>query len=327
MSISRYLEIDLLAPQNLAPSLVQLQSMALDHFGCLGIEDYSLVEHEVDALLGDRSYSGGDIPPEVIEEIEEWQKTQSSLSCKLYFRDEEAAQRFLNLVQTEFKEMQAKMVIKDESDWAEEWKQNYHPLRISSRVAVIPTWERGQQEQHIPYPVYIYPGRGFGTGSHETTWMCLELLDMLSQTRSQQVMKQRVLDFGCGSGILGILAYKLGMGSIDLYDIDAEALENCQQNLRENFFEEQLSSFHCFLPDQRQELAEDYQLILANILMNVLLEEKEWLLSHLAPGGTLILSGILQDQVGEVIKAYQDNALLVAQKNRGDWCALLWRKV
>jgi ribosomal protein L11 methyltransferase len=141
--------------------------------------------------------------------------------------------------------------------------------------------------------VRLDPGLAFGTGSHPTTRLCLEWLD------ENVVPAARVLDYGCGSGILGIAAAKLGAGAVDAIDIDPQALDAARANARTN---EVAASYTG--PDELAPSA-TFDIVLANILSNPLKLLAPALLTRVAPGGSLVLSGILERQAGDVIATYR----------------------
>jgi ribosomal protein L11 methyltransferase len=163
---------------------------------------------------------------------------------------------------------------------------------------------------------------GFGTGSHETTYLCLKLF-------TENVMNSpiaSVLDFGSGSGILGLSVFKFYLDSkVDFYDIDPEANKNCYQNAEINQLQDR--SFRLILPDFRERLLNGYDLIFANILEGILIEEKNNLVSLLNNNGFLILSGLLNHQAKNIIEAYSKSGVkLINQLEKGDWTALLFKK-
>jgi len=164
---------------------------------------------------------------------------------------------------------------------------------------------------------------GFGTGSHETTFLCLKLfLDILGDLPYQK----SCLDFGCGSGILGIafsLIYE-DISPVHYYDIDQVALKNTLQNMEINKREQKYAKL--LLPNQRDEINRKYSLVFANILQNVLLAEAKYLANCVEVGGYLILSGLLKGQEQEVIANMtmeNKNLLFVKTVTKNDWVAVL----
>ena len=173
--------------------------------------------------------------------------------------------------------------------------------------------------------IFIYPGQGFGTGTHETTYLCLKLLDEL--IGSKETFK-RCLDFGCGSGILGISAMAICPLEVDFCDIDLNALNNCQQNLDLNFESSFYKEKIKLIERSHFELKEEYDLVYANILENVLFLEGDLLIKSLKRKGKLILSGILLEQEENILGFFNEEKglKLISIKERGHWKALLFEK-
>ena len=289
---------------------------AHENYYCQGIEEFSLEESQVDEILGERSYSGGDVPESVIYEVEEVVKSKF-IQKKYYFENHGHASRFQNFVHEKYK-VESQIITQDIQDWNEVWKKNYAPIFVNSEVEIIPEWEKDKITPKAKNQIYIYPGQGFGTGSHETTFLCLKIFSELEGKFTN------CLDFGCGSGILGIGFKKLQPAKVvDLYDIDPDALENCRQNIQLNDFQD--DDFGIYLPIQRDFIERKYEVVFANILLNVLLHEKEYLTTSLVSGGHLILSGLLNGQEDEVIEAYTkiNNSLKhIKTEFKGDWVAV-----
>jgi ribosomal protein L11 methyltransferase len=298
----------------------QVDACAHGEYQCTGIEEFSIEEAKVDEILGERSYSGGDVPESVINEVESTLKNEG-IDKKYYFTTVEDAKIFLSHLKQNFS-ISSKVVSMEVKDWDEEWKKSYAPILVGSELEVVPEWQKDSYVSNSQNKLFIYPGRGFGTGSHETTFLCLKhLLNLVSD----KVEMKSCLDFGCGSGILGI-AFKMffNVGPIDLYDIDSEALENSVQNIELNKYN--VKDFALILPKEREVINRKYSLVFANILQNVLLLESEYLASCLEDDGHLILSGLLAGQEKEVIDAIQShnpNLKYIETLAKGDWVAVL----
>ncbi len=282
----------------------------------LGVQDFSLDESQVDSLLGERAYSGGEIPIEVLEEIE---MAMGDVKKTYFFNklDKEVTSQLSQFAGIEYQitQMEAK-------DWNEEWKKFYNKIEISNKLAIVPSWHSGQKISDVE--LKIYPGMGFGTGTHETTFLCLKLLDeILSRGRPLTT----ALDFGCGSGILGIAFKLLGGREVDFVDIDINALENTKQNLKLNTLRED-DKLRLFTSFEKGKLKNEYELIFANILQNVLFTERAFFSSSLGSGSLLILSGLLNEQVSETVAFYEKSQDLECLKliSKGDWSAILLRK-
>src|SRR5690606_324587 len=163
---------------------------------------------------------------------------------------------------------------------------------------------------------------GFGTGSHETTFLCLQRFTKYCANKTLET----VLDFGSGSGILGLAALKFKDDVlVDFYDIDPEANKNCYQNAEINNLEDK--SFRLLLPEYRDRLLVEYDVVFANILENILLLEQRALAGYLKKGGHLIVSGLLNHQVEGIISTYKTQGLTLLESiSQGDWSAIIFKK-
>jgi ribosomal protein L11 methyltransferase len=213
-----------------------------------------------------------------------------------------------------------------EADWANAWKSNYHPLRIGRRFLVIPAWERDDvRPGPDDLPVYLDPGLAFGTGLHPSTQLCMAALEDVLQPG------QRVLDAGCGSGILSIAAVRLGAGSVDGFDIDPIAVRATSENVGLNDLLVPVRPFVSAGPDDdpfwnppgRPRPAWD--VILINILPHIIITLLEaGLHTYLAAGGRMILAGIIEEREPDVVAALSERGLAVAHRLvEGDWVALV----
>lgn len=177
-----------------------------------------------------------------------------------------------------------------DTDWVRLTQSQFEPVEVTADFWIVPTWhEVPAQARHF---IRLDPGLAFGTGTHPTTRMCLRWL----ATHAGQVAGRRTLDYGCGSGILAIAARLLGAAQTDAVDIDPAAVQSTLDNARANGVE-----LAAGLPDAAQG---PYALVLANILATPLKLLAPLLLQHLAPGGQLLLAGILARQTQELQTAY-----------------------
>ncbi len=302
-----------------------VDSIALEYETFSGQSEYLIEEEEVDKILGDRAYSGGDIPESVIDEID-FLKKKSKDQVLYCFCGDNSQSDIMNFMEQVRKNLGDNFLFEEKTeenlDWNQEWRKYYAPIVIDEKkLIIVPEWQKNEF-LNINHAVFIYPGMGFGTGTHETTFLCLKL--MLKSYTNREF--QNVLDFGCGSGILGISAMKFGPSKVVFCDIDENALHNTKQNLELNFIQEKIiketesclrSSFNI---DQK------YDLIFANILEDTLLKEKNIILESLAIDGILIVSGLLQDQVENIKKEYTNNTGLCAVDIllKGHWGAILF---
>lgn len=210
-----------------------------------------------------------------------------------------------------------------QTDWSESWKEHYHPLAIGERLMVIPAWLESPQPERVA--VRIDPGMAFGTGTHPTTRLCLELLESLIRAGGQ--LPETLIDVGCGSGILAVAGLKLGVGHALGVDVDAEALTAARQNAALNSVADRLDVSLGSVAEIRAEQfsIRKAPLVLANILAPVIIRLlDEGLGELLLPGGNLVLSGILAEQSADVESALRRHGLnLVDKREREDWVALM----
>ncbi len=206
-----------------------------------------------------------------------------------------------------------------DQNWMEAWKQHYHPILIGERLVIVPAWMDSPDPNRVA--IKIDPGMAFGTGTHPTTQLCLELLEKDFDHRPLSV-----IDVGCGSGILSIAAIKLGAKSALGVDIDADSILNARENANANQVGDELilgvGSVQEIL-DGRFAFRKA-PLVLANILAPVIIRLFNAGLADLMEDhGEIILSGILQEQAQNVIEAAQAKGLRMNErKQMGDWVAL-----
>ncbi|MEW6165527.1 MAG: 50S ribosomal protein L11 methyltransferase [Pseudomonadota bacterium] len=194
-----------------------------------------------------------------------------------------------------------------EQDWVRLTQSQFDPIRISDRLWIVPSWHVAPDSEAIN--LELDPGLAFGTGSHPTTRLCLEWLER------EIAPGVSVLDYGCGSGILGIAALKLGAGDVLGIDIDPAALTAAADNAARNGVTMRLAH-------SGAALTETFDRVVANILTNPLMLLAPLLCSRLKPGGRLALSGVLEAQAGQVIAAYAPHlALRVGAVHEG-WVRL-----
>jgi ribosomal protein L11 methyltransferase len=304
---------------HLAP---EINAYAIEDFSCDGVEEFSLEEARVDEILGERAYSGGDVPESLLDEVAMATEAQDEVTYKYFFYQndyEENCADFVYFLKENFSEIPLYTAQKDIEDWNAEWKKFYSPIIVSDKLEVIPEWLKETHENSGAEKVYIYPGMGFGTGTHETTYLCLKLFDEIS---TQINANMRCLDFGCGSGILGIASLKIKKTPTVFCDIDKAALDNCVQNLMLNLEGENLKGTSLVIRERYNQ--EKFELVFANILLNILILEKRVILDSMAPGAHLIVSGLLNNQVEKILEEYKE-VELVKVLTKGDWSAVLFK--
>ena len=204
----------------------------------------------------------------------------------------------------------------DEADWAEAWKVHFPVLRIGRRMVIRPTWRRHRREPD-EVVLALDPGMAFGTGLHPTTRLCLAALESLADRGL--VPGRRVLDVGCGSGILAIAALKLGADSAVAVDTDPIAVEATLANARRNAVSRRVRVRQGSLPSKEA----GFDVVLANLIAGLLVPLAPALRDELRLDGTLLASGIFVDREAEVRAAFVAAGLaIVARSAEGDWVAL-----
>lgn len=204
----------------------------------------------------------------------------------------------------------------DEADWAEAWKAHFPVLRTGRRVVVRPTWRRHRREPD-DVVVALDPGMAFGTGLHPTTRLCLAAIETLADRG--RLDGARVLDVGCGSGILAIAAVKLGAASAYGLDTDPIAIEATLANARRNAVVRRVRARTGSLPSGQPA----FHVVLANLIAGVLVGLAPGLHAELLDGGTVLASGIFVDREAEVRTAFAEAGLEVRDRTaEGEWVAL-----
>ncbi len=207
----------------------------------------------------------------------------------------------------------------EEEDWANAWKQNYSPIRIGQRILVCPAWETPKPRPN-DILLLMDPGMAFGTGLHPTTRMCLELVEERVRPGTS------VLDLGTGSGILAVAAARLDACPILALDSDDIAVKAARENARINQVSDAIQVREGSLGDL--DIQESWDLLLVNILAPVILQFfRDGLASHIRPGGLIVLSGIIEEQLPEILVAMKESQLaLIERRQVKDWVTLLGRR-
>jgi ribosomal protein L11 methyltransferase len=199
--------------------------------------------------------------------------------------------------------------------WERAWMENFHPMRFGQRLWIIPGGQQAPSDAQDAVTMMLDPGLAFGTGTHATTSLCLKWLDGID------LRAKSVIDYGCGSGILGIAALLLGAESVTGIDHDPQALTASRQNAGENGVIQHLTLLSAGEPIDKQ-----CDILLANILASVLVELAPQLTEMVKPGGEIALSGILHDQTGVVQQAYEKNFKLDPPQQLDDWILITGRR-
>ena len=211
-----------------------------------------------------------------------------------------------------------------EEDWANNWKQYFRPLPVGERLWISPTWV----DEPVPAgrtALRIDPGSSFGTGQHDTTKLCLAMLETCVQPGA------KVLDIGCGSGILSIGAMLLGAGSAIAIDIEQNAAESAAENAQRNGIPAANYQTLCgnILDDDAlaASLGTGYDVVCANIVSDILIAMRGLFVRYLRGGGALLLSGIIDERLDEVTASMKDAGLTVDRiEQSAGWAAVMLHK-
>lgn len=207
-----------------------------------------------------------------------------------------------------------------EEDWANNWKQYFKPIKVGEKLVIKPSWE-DYDEDGKRIILEIDPASSFGTGQHHTTRLCLELLEKSLNAGD------KLLDMGCGSGILSIGAMLLGAESAVAVDIEQNAAATAMENALKNHIssEKYKTYYGNILTDEKlaDEIDCKYDIITANIVADVLIAMKEFFVRYLKKGGTLIVSGIIEERMHEVIEALESVGFSSPEANvKEGWAAV-----
>ena len=198
-------------------------------------------------------------------------------------------------------------------DWSEVWKKYYKPFRAGKHLIIRPSWEEYDAKQG-DIVIEIDPGMAFGTGTHETTALCVEMIE-------KHFRGGDFLDIGCGSGILGICAAKLGARPVLCVDIDPDAVKTARENIRKNGVADCVTAAE---GDLTKGIVRRFDTVAANILAPVIIRLCPYLKNTLNPSGLFICSGILTEQADDVEQALKKSHYRILEKRiKGDWAAFV----
>lgn len=204
----------------------------------------------------------------------------------------------------------------EDEDWATAWKAYYKPIEVGKRLLIKPSWEEVEPSDRLI--IELDPGMAFGTGTHATTTMCLEVLERVIRGG------ERVIDVGCGSGILSIAAARLGAREVEALDYDPVAVKVARENIALSGVDDKVIVAESNLLEAASGQAD---IIVANIIARIIVQLVPDLTPFLAPGGLFVASGIIGERLDMVLAVLEDNNFCVQEKlNEGDWYALTCRK-
>ncbi|MFK8068394.1 MAG: 50S ribosomal protein L11 methyltransferase [Gammaproteobacteria bacterium] len=240
------------------------------------------------------------------EEIELWDQVRLiALFDTELLKSETELDQIIQLLKTQTKNIPPyELVPLENEDWERTWMTRFKPMQFGKNVWICPTWETPPDPDAIN--LILDPGMAFGTGTHETTSLCLTWL----ANNQASIKNKKVIDYGCGSGILAIAAGRLGAKSVWAVDIEQQALDSTKENARSNNVLEIMTISGPNL-DLKTEGVVDGQneikteLLIANILANPLIKLAPLFADYSLPGGKIILSGILEQQVPKILAAYR----------------------
>lgn len=276
------------------------------------IEDYSDIETGLKTVYGDL------IDESILK------SDKSIAACSIYVPEDKNVNEYVSYIDARLADIgiipRIEILGTDEEEWSTAWKKYYKPTHIGKKLVVVPSWETYEA---TPGEIVICmdPGMAFGTGTHETTRLCAELLE------EYLVSSDRLLDVGSGSGILAICASKLGASACEACDIDPVAVRTEKENAVRNG----CGNIDCFVSDLLAEvkLPEDkkYDVITANIVADIIIRLSSEIGSYLKEGGYFIASGIIDEREREVDEAMMRHGFVkVDSKAENGWRAEIYRK-
>lgn len=214
----------------------------------------------------------------------------------------------------------------DDQDWLHNWKEFFKPFRVDEDIIIKPTWEELEDSKENDLVIEIDPGTAFGTGSHETTKLCILGLKKYIQADTN------LLDVGCGSGILSIIGLKLGAAHAVCTDIDENALIATKENFAVNHIDETQYNMYAGNIIEEEVLQDTvgknkYQVVVANILADIIIPLSAEIGQHMTEDGVFISSGIIDTKAEEVEQALKQNGFEIIEKNTmGDWVSYVSKK-
>lgn len=299
-----------------------VSSMLMD----LGIEGVQ-IEDKVPLTKEDKEQMFVDILPEIAED-------DGTAYLTFYLEEEEDAASILMNIRKELEEMRSYLEVgectieesqTEDVDWVNNWKQYFHQFYIDD-ILVIPSWEQVEEKDSDKMVIHIDPGTAFGTGMHETTQLCIR------QLKKYVKPDTRILDVGCGSGILGMLALKFGAAYSVGTDLDPCAIDATHENMEVNGigrdqYEVMIGNIIDDPAVQDAVGYEKYDIVAANILADVLVPLTPVIIGQLKHGGIYITSGIIDDKEQTVVDAVKAAGLEVLEVNhQGEWVSVTARK-
>lgn len=292
----------------------------------LGVEGVQ-IEDKIPLTQQDKEQMFVDILPDIAED-------DGNAYLTFYLDPEEDTGEMLAQIRNELEEMRAYVDVgectieesqTEDVDWVNNWKKYFHQFYIDD-ILVIPSWEKVKEEDSGKMVIHIDPGTAFGTGMHETTQLCIRALKKYVKNTDL------VLDVGCGSGILGMLALKFGARYCVGTDLDPCAITATHENMEVNGiakdqYEVMIGNIIDDKEVQDKVGCEKYDIVLANILADVLVPLTPVIVNHMKPGAVYITSGIIDDKEETVVNAVKAAGLELLEVNyQGEWVSVVAKK-
>lgn len=305
-----YTEISLsLKPEGLEDLLNELYANGIVD---LVIED----PRDVDFLMDKReSYEWDYVDSDLLKKSE-------IAKVKIYLSKDEEGKKTFNTIKSilkkpEFSNVKPHSKVVNENDWKDVWKEFFKPAQITDKITIKPSWEHYEKKADDEIIIEIDPGMAFGTGTHETTTLCIKLLEKYADSEKE------VLDVGSGSGILSIAAAKLGVKSVFAVDIDPVAVEVTKENLELNG----ITDVKVMQGDLLKGLDVSADILLANLMADLVIMLSGSAYKHLNADGIFISSGILLEKQSQVLAEIEKNNFEILEiLKQGEWCAIAARK-
>ncbi len=299
-----------------------LVSSVLMDLGIGGIE----IEDKIPLTQKDKEKMFVDILPEI-------EPDDGVAYISFYLEEDDDKEKVLDDVRRELEELSSFMDVgectieeskTEDVDWVNNWKQYFHQFYVDD-ILIIPSWEDVKPEDEDKMIIHIDPGTAFGTGMHETTQLCIR------QIRKYTTPSTKILDVGCGSGILGMLALKFGAAYSVGTDLDPCAIDATYENMEvngiaKNQYEVMIGNI---IDDEevQEKVGCGYDIVVANILADVLVPLTPVVAGHLKEGGIYITSGIIQEKEDTVVEAVKASGFTVLEVNhQGEWVSVTARK-
>ncbi len=203
-----------------------------------------------------------------------------------------------------------------EEDWSNTWKKYYKPMKVSDRIVIKPSWETYNKKKGQVI-LTLDPGMAFGTGTHETTMLCMQAIDQYIRP------DHSLIDIGCGTGVLSIGALLLGAKAATAIDLDGNAVEIARKNAQINKVLDRMTLVHGNLLD---EIEGSYDIVVANVIADVIIELSQYVTNYIKAGGLFISSGIIHERLDEVIEQIESVGLIIEKVEKmGEWAMVVSR--